>query len=188
MAPIQSNPKLPSEHNVTSRKTYPPCHQSLTPPDSPTKRSAKPQATVKDLKHLFDDHSQPGLDMVQLNQLLVKVIRKGYSSAESPLTNEPSEPSQSCFSSNEQAEKVQTADGLDPESPICTTTDNFKSYEKWASKSQFKTGMLGRRACKYKIAESTETSNDLDDYVEYAIVVRERVGNFRKKNTSSASS
>ena len=143
-------------------ETSSPSHQGLTPPDSPMKGSATPQATVEDLKHLFDvlekvlfdltnrdppntpvfqDHSPPGPDMVQLKQLLENVIRKGYSSAEPPVANEPSEPSQSCFSSNEQAEKVQAADGLDLESPICTTPDDFKSFEKWASKSQFKTVM-----------------------------------------------
>ncbi|EKV12768.1 hypothetical protein PDIG_42040 [Penicillium digitatum PHI26] len=153
-------------------ETSSPSHQGLTPPDSPMKGSATPQATVEDLKHLFDvlekvlfdltnrdppntpvfqDHSPPGPDMVQLKQLLEKVIRKGYSSAE---------PSQSCFFSNEKAEKVQAADGLDLESPICTTPDGFKSFEKWASKSQFKT-----------VVET----NDLDDYAEYAFVVRERV-------------
>jgi hypothetical protein len=147
------------EHNM-ALETSSPSHQGLTPPDSPMKGSATPQATVEDLKHLFDvlekvlfgltnrdppntpvfqAHSPPGPDMVQLKQLLEKVIRKGYSSAEPPVANEPSEPSQSCFSSNEQAEKVQAADGLDLESPICTTPDDFKSFEKWASKSQFKT-------------------------------------------------
>ncbi|CAG8022568.1 unnamed protein product, partial [Penicillium salamii] len=185
------------EHNM-ALETSSPSHQGLTPPDSPMKGSATPQATVEDLKHLFDvlekvlfdltnrdppntpvfqDHSPPGPDMVQLKQLLEKVIRKGYSSAEPPVANEPSEPSQSCFSSNEQAEKVQAADGLDLESPICTTPDDFKSFEKWASKSQFKTVMESwdKEACKYKIAEPTGTSNDLDDYAEYAFVVRERV-------------
>jgi hypothetical protein len=66
--------------------------------------------------------------MVQLKQLLVKVIRKGYSSAEPPLANEPSKPSQSYFSSNKQAEKVRAADNL--ESPIYTTPDDFKSFKK----------------------------------------------------------
>jgi hypothetical protein len=159
MPSVQSSPDLPSfEHNM-ALETSSPCHQGLTPPDSPMKGPATPQATVEDLKHLFDvlekvlfdreppnthvfqDHSQPGPDMVQLKQLLVDVIRKGYPLAEPPVSNKPSGPSQSCFSSDEQAEKVQTADGLDLESPICTTPDDFKSFEKWASKSQFKTVM-----------------------------------------------
>ncbi|KAI3226151.1 hypothetical protein CBS147310_8183 [Penicillium roqueforti] len=201
MAPVQSSPRLPSEH-MASKKTPSPCPQGITPPDSPMKGSATPQATVEDLKHLFDvlekvlfyltnrdppntpvfqDHSQPGPDMVQLKQLLVKVIRKGYSSTEPPLANEPSEPSQSCFSSNEQAEKVQAADDL--ESPICTTPDDFKSFEKWASKSQFKTitETWDKEACKYKIAEPTETSNDLDDYADYVFIVRERVDRTSKE-------
>jgi hypothetical protein len=33
-----------------------------------------------------------------------------------------------------------------------------------------------KEVCKYKIAELTETSNDLDDYAEYVFVVRERIG------------
>ncbi|KAJ5120822.1 uncharacterized protein N7515_010210 [Penicillium bovifimosum] len=72
-----------------------------TPPDSPTKGLASSQATVKHLKHLFDvlskvlpdltnrgptnthvfqEHHQPGPGMVQLKQLLVKLIDDGYSS------------------------------------------------------------------------------------------------------------
>jgi hypothetical protein len=156
MAPIQSSPRLLSEHTA-SKKTSSPCHQGMTPPDSPTKESTTPRDAVEDLKYLFEsvllsltnreppntpvfqDHSQSGPDMVQLKQLLVKVIRKGYSSAEPPVANEPSEPSQPCFSSDEQEENAQVADEIDLEIPICTTPDDFKSFEKWASKSQFKT-------------------------------------------------
>ncbi|KAJ6039290.1 uncharacterized protein N7446_014038 [Penicillium canescens] len=186
---------------MASKKTSSPCHQGMTPPDSPTKESTTPRDTVEDLKYLFEsvllsltnreppntpvfqDHSQPGPDMVQLKQLLVKVIRKGYSSAEPPVANEPSEPSQPCFSSDEQAENAQAADEIDLEIPICTTPDDFKSFEKWASKSQFKTIVetWDKEACKYKIAEPTETSNDLDDYAEYAFVVRERVDRTSKE-------
>ncbi|KAJ5277642.1 hypothetical protein N7524_003795 [Penicillium chrysogenum] len=186
---------------MASKKTSSPCHQGMTPPDSPTKESTTPRDTVEDLKYLFEsvllsltnreppntpvfqDHSQPGPDMVQLKQLLVKVIRKGYSSAEPPVANEPSEPSQPCFSSDEQAENAQVADEIDLEIPICTTPDDFKSFEKWASKSQFKTIVetWDKEACKYKIAEPTETSNDLDDYAEYAFVVRERVDRTSKE-------
>ncbi|QQK42945.1 AAA+ ATPase domain [Penicillium digitatum] len=84
-----------------------PSHQSLMPPDSPMEGSATPQATAKDPKHLFgvlkkvlfdltnrnppntpvfQDHSQPGPDIVQLKQLLEKVIRKRHYSAEPPKT------------------------------------------------------------------------------------------------------
>ncbi|CAG8138429.1 unnamed protein product [Penicillium nalgiovense] len=200
MAPVQSSPRLLSEH-MASKKTSSPCHQGMTPPDSPTKESTTPRDTVEDLKHLFEsvllsltnreppntpvfqDHSQPGPDMDQLKQLLVKAIRKGYSSAEPPVANEPSEPSRPCFSSDEQAENAQAADGIDLEIPIRTTPDDFKSFEKWASKSQFKTIVetWDEEACKYKIAEPTETSNDLDDYAEYAFVVRERVDRTSKE-------
>ncbi|CAG7995208.1 unnamed protein product [Penicillium salamii] len=186
---IQISPDLPSfEHNM-ALETSSPCHQGLTPPDSLMKGLVTSQATVEDLKHLFDvlekvlfnltnreppntpvfqNHSKPGPDMVQLKQLLEKVIRKGYASAE---------PSQSPFSSNEQAEKAQAEDGLDLGSPICTTPDDFKSFEKWASKSHFKTVLetWDKEACKYKIAEPTESSGVLDDYAEYAFVVRERL-------------
>jgi hypothetical protein len=163
MAIIQSDQDLSSaEHKMALSKTSSPSRQGLTPPGSPRKELVTPQATVEDLKHLFDalervlpgltnqdppntpvfqDQSQPGPDIVQLKQLLVKVIRKGYSSTEPPVANEPSELSRVCFSSNEQAEKVQAADGLDLESPICTTPDDFKSFEKWASEPQFKTVM-----------------------------------------------
>jgi hypothetical protein len=143
------------------KKTSSDSHQGLTPPDSPTKESTMSPVTLKDLMLLFgeflenalldladqeppntpvsQDQSPPGLDMVRLKQLMVKLTHDECASAEPPVANEPSEPSQSCFSSNEQAEKVQAADGLDLESPICTTPDDFKSFEKWASKSQFKT-------------------------------------------------
>ncbi|KAK9847085.1 AAA+ ATPase domain [Penicillium brevicompactum] len=194
MASVRSSPRLLSEH-MASKKTSFPGHQGITPPDSPTKESTMPRDTVEDLKHLFEsvllsltnreppntpvfqDHSQPGPDMVQLKQLLVKVIREGYSSAEPPVANKPPEPSQPCFSSDEQAENAQTANEIDLEIPICTTPDDFKSFEKWASKSQFKTIVetWDQAACKYKIAEPTETSNYLDDYAEYAFIVRERV-------------
>jgi hypothetical protein len=33
-----------------------------------------------------------------------------------------------------------------------------------------------KEACKYKIAEPAETRSGLDDYAEYAFIVRERVG------------
>ena len=140
---------------MASRKASPPCHWGLTPPNSPTNGLARPQATVEDLKQLyevlekvlhnlantqtantpvFQDHSQPGPDVVHLKQLLVKLIDDEYCSAE-PLA--AAMPIQSCFASNEQKENTE----IDLESPICTTPDDFKSFEKWASKSQFKTVM-----------------------------------------------
>lgn len=71
-----------------------------------------------------------GPDVVRLKQLLERA---------SVELSQETEQSQSCFPSNEQAENVQVADGLDLERPICTTPDDFKRFEKWASKSQFKT-------------------------------------------------
>ncbi|KAJ5971792.1 uncharacterized protein N7479_001710 [Penicillium vulpinum] len=57
-------------------------------------------------------HSQPGPDMVQLKQV-VKIVRKGYSLSEPPVVNEPSGPSQSCFSSDERTENAQAVDEND---------------------------------------------------------------------------
>ncbi|KAI3100989.1 hypothetical protein CBS147333_8294 [Penicillium roqueforti] len=172
------------------------CHQGLTPPDSPTKVSTMPPATLKDLMHLFSaflenalldladqeppntpvsqDQSPPGLDIVRLKRLMVKLTDDECTSAELSLATKPA---RSSSTSNEQEENVQAVGEINLESPICTTPDDFKSFEKWASKSQFKTVMetWDKEACKYKIAEPTETRNDLDDYAKYAFVVRERV-------------
>lgn len=130
-----------------------------TPPDSPTKETAKSQATVEALKHLFgvvlekmlldptnreppntpvsQDQSPSGLDMVQLKQLLVKLTHDETSLAELSVAIKPA---QSCSASNEQ-ESVPGPDGFDLKNPICTTPDDFESFEKWASTPQFKTVM-----------------------------------------------
>jgi hypothetical protein len=132
-----------------------PRFQRLTPPDSPTTGSAT-EATVEDLEHLFEDvlldltnrdppntpvfqnHSHPAPDMDELKQFLVKVIRDEYSSTGSVIAIKPT---QSSSASNEQEENVHAVDQIDLESPICTTPDDFKSFDKWASKPQFKTVM-----------------------------------------------
>ncbi|CAG8147897.1 unnamed protein product, partial [Penicillium nalgiovense] len=166
-----------------------PCSQGFTPPDSPTAGSATPQVTVKYLKHLFgvflekalldltneelpntpviQDQSPPGPDVVRLKQLLE------CASAELSMATEPA---QSCSASNEQ-ENFPGPDGFDLKHPICTTPEDFQSFEKWASTPQFKTVVetWDKETCKYNIAEPVETSSDLDDYAEYAFVVRERV-------------
>lgn len=80
--------------------------------------------------------SQPGPDMVQLKQLLLKLIRDGYPSVE---TIQATKPAQPCSNNNEQKENVRAADAIVLESPISTTPDDFKSFEKWASTPQFKT-------------------------------------------------
>ncbi|KAJ5091678.1 ATPase AAA-type [Penicillium alfredii] len=138
----------------------------------PTSRNCEPPNTP-----VFQHLSQPGPDMVQLKQLLVKVIHDGYPSIG---TIEATKPAQSCFASNEQEENAQAAKVIDLESPISTTPDDFKSFENWASYAstpQFKTVVetWDKEACKYKIAEPTETSSDLGDYDEYIFVIRERV-------------
>ncbi|KAJ5752813.1 ATPase AAA-type core [Penicillium odoratum] len=86
-------------------------------------------------------------------------------------------PSLCCPVSNEQDVIDPVADGADCSPVICTTPDDFKSFEKWASKPQIKTILetWDKETCKYKIAESVETSSGLEDYAEYAFVVRERV-------------
>lgn len=122
-------------------KTSSPCHEGLTPPDSPNEGSTTPQDTVEDLEHLFDvlgkalsdlkappntpvfhKNSQPGPDMAQLGELMKKFNRDRH-----------------CPASNEQDMIYPVADGADCSPVICTTPDDFKSFEKWASKTQFKT-------------------------------------------------
>jgi hypothetical protein len=114
-----------------------------------------PQAATKDLQHLFDvleglqpnhtkreppneppstpvfqHHSQLGPDIVQLKQLLVKLIHDGYPSVR---PCEATESAQTCFAGNEQEENVQAAELIDLQAPIGTTPDDFKAFEKWAS-------------------------------------------------------
>ncbi|KAJ5808882.1 ATPase AAA-type core [Penicillium riverlandense] len=181
---------------MTLKKTSAPCHQGLTPPDSPTKETVTPQATVNELKHLFDvlekmlldltnreppntpvfqDHCQTCPDIVQLKQLLTNLVRDERSSIV-PLVAKPAQ----SFSSNEQEEKIQAAEVIDLQAPIRTTPDDFKSFEKWASHAstpQFKTVVetWDKEACKYNIDEPTDTRNDLDDHDYYVFVVRQRV-------------
>ncbi|KAJ5340225.1 hypothetical protein N7541_009349 [Penicillium brevicompactum] len=167
-------------------KTPSSCHQDLTQPDSPKKESTMPPATLKDLIHLFaaflenamldhidqeppntpvsQDQSPPGPDVVRLKQLLVKLTRDEFVSAELSVATKP-------------AQGVQVADQTDLNSPICTTPDDFKSFEKWALTSQYTKVVetWDKEAYKYKIAEPLETSSGLDDYAKYAFVVRERV-------------
>ncbi|KAJ6038269.1 uncharacterized protein N7446_005079 [Penicillium canescens] len=173
----------------------PSCHQGLTPPNSPTKESTIPLATLKDLMHLFgvflgnalldltdqeppntpisQDQSPPSPDMVRLKQLLVNLTSDECASAELSMA---AKPDHSCPASNEQ-EDIAVADGTDLKHPISTTPDDFKLFEKWASTPSFKAVVetWDKEACKYKIVEPAETSSGLDDYAEYAFVVRERV-------------
>lgn len=111
---------------------------------------------MKDLKHLFDvlekvlsdptnrgppntpifqHDSQPGPDVVQLKQLLVKVTRNGFPSVE---TFKETQPSQPFFASNEQEENVQAAEEIGFQRPVCTTQDDLKSFQKWAWTPEFK--------------------------------------------------
>lgn len=120
-------------------------HRDLTPPDSPANGWTTPQATVKDLKHLFDvlekvlsdlkappntpvfqEASQPGPDMVQLEQLLKKFNRDRH-------YPEVVAPSLHCPVSNGQDVIDPVADDADHSPVICTTPEDYKSFEKWAS-------------------------------------------------------
>lgn len=154
MAPVQSLPDMSSAKHETASKEVPPCHQGWTPPDSPATGSTTPHAIVEDLKHLFEDvlidltnreppntpvfldHSQSGPDMDELKQLLVKLIRDGYSSGVSAISTKPS---QSFSANNEQDVIDPVTDGVDRSPVICTTPDDFKSFEIWASNTHFKT-------------------------------------------------
>lgn len=67
---------------------------------------------------------------------LEKLIGDGHSSVGPAVATEPTQPRRA---SNEQEENVQAADQIDLLSPICTTPEDFKSFEKWASTPKFKT-------------------------------------------------
>jgi hypothetical protein len=135
-----------------------PCHQGLTPPDSPAKESPLPPATLNGLKQLFGvflekalldltiqepsntpvapDQSPPGPDIAQLKQLLLKLTGDERASV-GPFV--ATNPAQSGLANIEEEEVVQVADEIDLNRPICTTPDDFRSFEKWASTLPFKT-------------------------------------------------
>ncbi|KAJ5095450.1 hypothetical protein NUU61_004806 [Penicillium alfredii] len=148
-------------------------NQGLTPPDNPTKGTTTSQAIAKDLKHLFGmllekllgltnqeppntpvcrDQSPPALD--QVREVLDCV------SAELSVATKPDKSS----STSDERENLPGPDEFDVKKPICTTPEDFQSFENW-----------DKEACKYKIAEPTKSSGCLDDCAEYAFVVRERV-------------
>jgi hypothetical protein len=119
-----------------------------------------PPATLNDLKHLFgvflekamldltnqeppntpvsQDQSLAAPDMIRLKQLLVKLTSDECAPVGPFVTTYPA---QSGLANNEQEEVVQLAHEIDLNRPICTTPDDFKSFEKWASTSQYKTVM-----------------------------------------------
>lgn len=108
-----------------------PCPPRLTPPFSSTKEITHSRATVQYLEQLLEsvlsdlkeppptpirqETYQPGPSAVALQDLLTKLIQQS------------SEPAQSDFEGS----------GQETATPICTTPDHFRSFEKWASKSQF---------------------------------------------------
>jgi hypothetical protein len=124
-----------------------PSRQGLTPPDSPAKAVATSQAIAEELKHLFGmlleklldltnqeppntpvcrDQSPPGLDKVR--EVLACV------SAELSVATKPNQSS----SASVKRENLPGPDEFDVKKPICTTPEDFQSFEKWAS-PQFKT-------------------------------------------------
>lgn len=127
-------------------KTSSPCYQGFTPPDSPTKETATSQAIVKDLKHLFGVFLEKVFDLtnqappntpVSQDQSPPDMVRQVLecASAELSMANKPAQSS----SANDEQENVRGPDGLDLKRPICTTPEDFQSFEKWASTPQFKT-------------------------------------------------
>ncbi|KAJ5654994.1 ATPaseAAA-typecore [Penicillium lividum] len=176
-----------------------------TPPDSPANGWATPQATVKDLKHLFNvlekvlydlkappstpvfqENPQPGPDMVQLEQLLKKFNCGRH-------CPELVAPSLHCPVSNEQDVIDPVADDAEHSPVICTTPNDYKSFEKWASTKpddpvqrmavteasllEYKQ-ILERwdeKSCKYEIVESETTEGDGDAMGAYVFIIRERV-------------
>lgn len=139
MALAQSNSDiLLSENNLGLEQ--PLRHQGLTPPNSPTKGTATSQAIVKKLHHLevldltnqappntpvCQDQSLPRFDKVR--QVLDSVSAELYGA---------DKPAQSSLTSDEHGE-APSPDGFDVKHPICTTPEDFESFEKWAS-PQFK--------------------------------------------------
>ena len=108
-----------------------------------------PPATLKDLMLLFgvflesalldladqeppntsvsQDQSPPGLNIGRLKRLMVKLTHDEYASAELSLATKPA---RSSSASNKREGNAQAVDEIDLESPICTTPDDFKSFEK----------------------------------------------------------
>ncbi|KAJ6001018.1 hypothetical protein N7481_001427 [Penicillium waksmanii] len=184
-------------------KTSSSCHQGLTPPDSPTKGSTMPPATLKDLMHLFgvflenvlfdltdqeppstpvsQDQPSPRLDIVRLKHLMAKLSHDESASAKLSVATMPAQSS----STSDERERIPGQDGFDPKLPICTTPEDFQSFEKWLP-PQFKTvkETWNKDTCKYKTAESAETSEVLDEYAKYAFIVRERVDRVSEDVTS----
>lgn len=81
---------------------------------------------------ISQDQSPPGLNIGRLKRLMVKLTHDKYTSTELSLATKPT---RSSSTSNKREGNAQAVDEIDLESPIYTTPDDFKSFEKWASKS-----------------------------------------------------
>ncbi|KAJ5291520.1 hypothetical protein N7478_000771 [Penicillium angulare] len=197
MAHVENNADLYfPERNMTSEKSTSSCPQALTPPESPLAA----HLFVNDFRHLLEsvlsdlkepsntplsqEVYQPGPDAIELQKLLNTFLRNGESLG-------VAEPAQSDPASNEHGTTASVIDEADLSSPICTTPDDFKSFEKWATeqdeKIQPNTGaraplleykrVLERwneKSCKYEVVDSELAEDDADRFEHYIFVVRER--------------
>lgn len=130
-----------------------PYSEGLKSPVSLTPSSVTLQATVENLKHVFqkalhdltiqdppntpelEDNSNSTLNMDDLKELLVKLVRKEYASARFAMKNK-ADPSVS--DSNVTEKKSEMVEKMDLETLIRTTPDDFSLFRKWASAPKFK--------------------------------------------------
>ena len=132
--------------NVTTAKQHSRFPQSetffnmpYTPPSEPvTMRQLKDllQAVLQNKPLSTSDDAESGPVDKLSQDTLEKLIDDGHSSVGPAVATEPAQPR---CASNEQEENFPAADKIDLKSPICTTPEDFKSFEKWASTPQFKT-------------------------------------------------
>lgn len=136
-----------------SKLSASPRSQGLTSPGSPASDSATLEATVQNLKHLFEnalydlttqnppntpvleDNSSSALDMNGLKESLVKLVRNEYASSRTSVTNK-SNPS--VYNSNVTEKESEMIEKTGLETPIRTTPDDFGLFKKWASTPRFK--------------------------------------------------
>lgn len=119
----------------------------MTPPNSPTKETVLSEAVVKDLKHLFDVLLQKMLDSTDRrpqntpvsqdqSSLGLEQVRQVLDSVSAKLS-EATRLAPSSLARDER-EEAPSPDKVDLTHAICTTPEDFQSFEKWAS-PQFKT-------------------------------------------------
>ncbi|KAJ6027953.1 hypothetical protein N7540_003529 [Penicillium herquei] len=164
---------------MTFEKPY---NNGFTPPVSPANRSTTPHDSRHDLKHLLGkllsdlteppstptskENDQPGLDTVELEKLLAQLINQ-----RSPTVVKPAH---SFSAGNEQGVIIPVFDDTARSPPICTTPDDFQSFEKWARTDQDDCGGT-KKSCKYETIELETIECDSDALDAYIFVIRERV-------------